>query len=233
MCFFENVEGHISLGLSTVISDLEELGYQVSWGIFSASEVGAPHQRKRVFILAYDQRQRVEELGRQIAVGSKLNTAGYAGQDPWPSRPGEPQHGWEPPRVVGNATTEGLSVSGRKRGSVGESRPKQESKRPDKATSDRGLADSIQRRSDGRPNGISGRLGQSSQDEAADGRRDEFKTQSPMGRYADGSASRMDYAELCVSCDNRTDELRLLGNGVVPATAERAFRILMAELQQG
>jgi hypothetical protein len=29
---------------------------------------------------------------------------------------------------------------------------------------------------------------------------------------------------------NRTDELRLLGNGVVPATAERAFRILMSEL---
>jgi DNA (cytosine-5)-methyltransferase 1 len=51
-CFFENVEGHISLGLSTVISDLEEDGYSATWGIFSAREVGAPHQRKRVYILA-------------------------------------------------------------------------------------------------------------------------------------------------------------------------------------
>jgi DNA (cytosine-5)-methyltransferase 1 len=51
-CFFENVEGHISLGLSTVISDLEEDGYRSAWGIFSAREVGAPHQRKRVFIMA-------------------------------------------------------------------------------------------------------------------------------------------------------------------------------------
>jgi hypothetical protein len=51
------------------------------------------------------------------------------------------------------------------------------------------------------------------------------ETQQPMGGDADGPADRMDYAELCVSCDNRTDELRLLGNGVVPATAERAFRI--------
>jgi hypothetical protein len=33
-----------------------------------------------------------------------------------------------------------------------------------------------------------------------------------------------------VRSDNRTDELRLLGNGVVPATAERAFRVLAAEL---
>lgn len=51
-CFFENVAGHVSLGLSTVISDLEEAGYQVAEGIFSAAECGAPQQRKRVFILA-------------------------------------------------------------------------------------------------------------------------------------------------------------------------------------
>ena len=51
-CFFENVEGHISLGLREVIADLESLGYSTAWGIFSAREVGAPHQRKRVYILA-------------------------------------------------------------------------------------------------------------------------------------------------------------------------------------
>lgn len=52
LCFFENVEGHISLGLPEVIEDLGGLGYRATWGIFSAAEVGAPHQRKRVFILA-------------------------------------------------------------------------------------------------------------------------------------------------------------------------------------
>jgi len=31
---------------------------------------------------------------------------------------------------------------------------------------------------------------------------------------------------------NRTDELRLLGNGVVPATAELAFKILLNEIQK-
>lgn len=53
LCFFENVEGHISLGLCDVLQDLGGLGYRATWGIFSASEVGAPHQRKRVFILAH------------------------------------------------------------------------------------------------------------------------------------------------------------------------------------
>lgn len=51
-CFFENVEGHISLGLREVVEDLEELGYTTTWGIFSATEVGSPHQRKRVYVLA-------------------------------------------------------------------------------------------------------------------------------------------------------------------------------------
>jgi DNA (cytosine-5)-methyltransferase 1 len=51
-CFWENVAGHTTMGLWRVLSDLEEEGYRCAWGIFSAEEVGAPHQRKRVFILA-------------------------------------------------------------------------------------------------------------------------------------------------------------------------------------
>jgi DNA (cytosine-5)-methyltransferase 1 len=51
-CFFENVPGHINLGYREVRSDLEQLGYAVEEGVFSAEEVGAPHQRKRLFILA-------------------------------------------------------------------------------------------------------------------------------------------------------------------------------------
>jgi hypothetical protein len=56
------------------------------------------------------------------------------------------------------------------------------------------------------------------------------KTQPSLGGDSDGSAYRMDDAELFITTDNRTDELRLLGNGVVPATAERAFLTLMDQL---
>ncbi len=51
-CFFENVEGHLNLGFEEVSRDLRKLGYNVEAGIYSAEEVGAPHQRKRLFILA-------------------------------------------------------------------------------------------------------------------------------------------------------------------------------------
>lgn len=119
-CFFENVDGHISMGLSTVIGDLEELGYKATWGVFSASEVGAPHQRKRVFILA--DRIGAGSQGRLLrwANPERQGIDGHAGRSGsgilrrWPSRPGETQYGWEPPRVVEN--TKLLGRGGRNHG---------------------------------------------------------------------------------------------------------------------
>ena len=108
--FLENVEGHISLGLREVLADLAGLGYRVendrgepAWGIFSASEVGAPHQRKRVFILAYHRSKRLQGVRELRAQTRREAQAGHigGGSDVWPSRPGEPQYEWEPPRVCG------------------------------------------------------------------------------------------------------------------------------------
>jgi site-specific DNA-cytosine methylase len=164
LCFFENVEGHISLGLPNVIEDLGRLGYRATWGIFSAAECGAPHQRKRVFIMAHRSGEGLQGCGRleqirlsirrEIEEGYPAKGGGF-GSKVWPSRPSQPQYAWEPPRV----------------------------------------------------------------------------TQPALGRNSDGLTSGLDYAKLCVSCDNRTDELRLLGNGVVPATAALAFQTLLNGLR--
>ncbi|SHJ45133.1 DNA cytosine methyltransferase [Aquimarina spongiae] len=53
-CFFENVSGHLSGSFPYVLSSLRDLGYIVEPGLFTASEVGAPHERKRLFILALE-----------------------------------------------------------------------------------------------------------------------------------------------------------------------------------
>lgn len=53
LCFFENVGGHLSLGFESVRDDLQAMGYRVAAGLFSAAEVGAPHRRERLFILAH------------------------------------------------------------------------------------------------------------------------------------------------------------------------------------
>lgn len=51
-CFFENVRGHLKLGYDAVYRSLRDAGYAVECGIYSAQEVGAPHRRERLFILA-------------------------------------------------------------------------------------------------------------------------------------------------------------------------------------
>lgn len=51
-CFFENVAGHLSLGFETVADDLQTMGYKVAAGLFTAEEIGTPHKRERLFIVA-------------------------------------------------------------------------------------------------------------------------------------------------------------------------------------
>ena len=257
VCFFENVEGHITCGLHHVLWDLGRLGYRTTWGIFSASECGAPHQRKRVFILAYSSARgklarswsdsvlcgkRGESSGQlpiQQTGGENIHSerhirhnsddGGY--QAAWPSRPGEQQYRWEPPRVV--ADSHRLDRSAQAEG-------RQHDRQAGPAGEELGDAECIRRPTAHRDSagmgseecqkeGAESESGTASQavDSADDGWR---QTQPPLGGNPDGSAGGLDYAELCVTCDNRTDELRLLGNGVVPATAERAFRTLMREL---
>lgn len=48
----ENVRGHLSLGFSEVLGDLTEIGYDARWQIVRAADVGAPHRRERLFIVA-------------------------------------------------------------------------------------------------------------------------------------------------------------------------------------
>ena len=50
--FLENVAGHVTLGLESVLRELWRTGYMHAAGLFSAAEVGAPDQRLRIFILA-------------------------------------------------------------------------------------------------------------------------------------------------------------------------------------
>ncbi len=49
--FLENVDAHLRLGFREVAAELGRMGYRIAAGLFTAAEVGAPHQRRRLFIL--------------------------------------------------------------------------------------------------------------------------------------------------------------------------------------
>ena len=60
--FLENVASHLTLGFARVRRDLESRGYRVTRGLFTAEEVGATHERARLFILAVADSERGQPL---------------------------------------------------------------------------------------------------------------------------------------------------------------------------
>jgi DNA (cytosine-5)-methyltransferase 1 len=52
-CFVENSPVLTSRGLGRVLGDLAGMGYDAEWGVLGAADVGAPHQRDRIWIVAY------------------------------------------------------------------------------------------------------------------------------------------------------------------------------------
>ena len=52
-CIIENVGAITSRGLDVVLGNLAEIGYDAEWQDIRASDVGAPHRRERIWIVAY------------------------------------------------------------------------------------------------------------------------------------------------------------------------------------
>lgn len=251
LVFFENVEGHISLGLATVLSDLEEDGYQTAWGIFSAEEVGAPHRRKRVFIMGYASGDTELADPHNTAAPQQQKNGGAVLPLAKPERPdvgsvhvADSDSERLPNPVCRNrAGSEGREIpagpaAGRGEvrasllpeggiwclGTYGSGWPARPGEPPYGWEPLRTVADPPHKLHD--RGGESGTTGGREPPDAGQG-----AAEPSLGGDPDGAAGRLDYALLCQSSDSRIDELRLLGNGVVPATAERAFRVLAAELR--
>jgi DNA (cytosine-5)-methyltransferase 1 len=54
----ENVPGLLTRGMGDVLGDLAALGFDAEWTVFGARNVGAPHRRDRVWIVAYANAER-------------------------------------------------------------------------------------------------------------------------------------------------------------------------------
>jgi DNA (cytosine-5)-methyltransferase 1 len=58
--FVENSPMLASRGLGRVLGDLAEMGYDARWGVLGACHAGAPHNRKRIWIVGHAKCARLE-----------------------------------------------------------------------------------------------------------------------------------------------------------------------------
>lgn len=54
-------------GLGTILADLAAMGYDAEWEVLSAMECGAPHLRRRMWILAVERRDMADRVRRRLA----------------------------------------------------------------------------------------------------------------------------------------------------------------------
>ena len=284
--FLENVEGIISAKtadgesvLKYVLGRLEELGYRATAGVFSASEVGAPHQRKRVFILGYsehdgspgsrdleviqgelDQSPRAVQQSTGSGCPAELAHESDIGRGGRTDRDGDNSYRFQEQeaskRSILRSEVEGCG--GDSRGNSRDSRGKlahgdnkglegqyldSSSEQGEPIQADTRTASGTrwpskpgqpqyeweaprvvgdtesQQGSSENHGGESGATGESGQVQSGRGcsrtlREGDRQAQSSLGRATNGASDRV-------------DRLRLLGNGVVPATAEKAFTVLL------
>lgn len=242
LVFAENVEGHLSLGIKDVFNDLGRMGYEYTAGLFSAEEVGASHRRKRLFWLAYSGSARSatwfskpqQWQKRQPEVADNNCRRG------WPAGPGQSQHEWEEPRTVADADSNtGGKAAGAEQQAEGTRKPSQmadttsgKSGQPQTRNRRKGskrgseeLADSL---CGGLQNTANQQRSEGAKSDAGERTRiteeSRRQTESQLGGTTDGAGCRPD------ATANRVDRLRLLGNGVVPQTAAKAWVTLWERL---
>lgn len=110
-CLIENVRGMLSAkpgldpGALRVRRDLQRLGFRVEGGLFTAAEVGASHERERVFILGVAEWAAV---GQANCNGINGDRRGYV----WQGRRGEPSNRRPKVSGVGQADSDGERLEG-------------------------------------------------------------------------------------------------------------------------
>jgi DNA (cytosine-5)-methyltransferase 1 len=206
--FVENSPMLTSRGLGTVLRDLASMGFDAEWGVLSAADVGANHQRERIWILGRNTERKLADtdlLGRndrQVEINStkaKLNAQRQSGasrsdvaytNSEYGQRRTEPQQ---------------PTSSGRK------------SRNKSTWCSDE-VCNTSSIRQQGQGESIQPVCTEAYGDWKANilksiGERDQWEVEPNLGRVANGVAFSM-------------DRLKSLGNGQVPLCAATAFNLL-------
>jgi len=248
--FVENSPMLTSRGLGTVLGDLAALGFDARWGVVSAADVGAPHLRERIWIVAKfsnaDGNGFDSILQRQSGRKGETQCATVA-----PSN----QRGSDNRKSLGNSgqiTGNGDVVCGRKTAEISDSNIYSQSTstihaepvcKSDIPNTDNGRRGRREISGEG-GNGRSEFYGENEQMADAEGKRLQGggAADDTQGReIKDGSTllqrgisrnwpSEPNVGRVANGVAARVDRLKAIGNGQVPRVAATAFRLLSKNL---
>lgn len=196
----ENSPALTSRGLGRVLGDLAEMGFDAEWGVLGANSVGAPHIRKRIWIVAHT---KLPERRPQGAGG--CGDTGWRDTDSLQER--EEDTGWL------GAGGEVVAYANR----VREQQPQRRERNERRWTCNSGVCDTdCQGLQEWKFLAGGQSEAERTQKREATQRANWWITEPDVGRVANGVAARM-------------DRLKALGNGQVPQCAAEAWRLLTGE----
>ena len=197
-CVFENVYGHVSMGLDEVLSDLEREGYATRPYIVPACAADAPHRRDRVWIIARNMADTVSAGSQARDRDGMGDDHGSCGNQEQFARPGSESH-------VANADSsrqqQGHEEMARRPSEQPDGsgiQPRETVADPECIERQRGCTGSVLRERD-----VQAQSGRGSQDAQV-----RWAVEPAVGRVANG-------------IPRRVDRLRGLGNAIVPQIAMR------------
>ncbi len=244
--FAENVPGLLSWDgrsrFGEVVGSLAALGYGVRWTVLGADDVGAPHRRKRLWILA--------DARRSGVYGDIRAAHGAEGED----------EGWPAPDLHGVALVRGRDAEGVDPdssrdvadafGGRCDGRPYEPIREPQGRTSTQpggevgwwsldpadlpDAEDADGRRADGTDD-AGWRDSETRRQNQLDAGEEHGSVEPLVGGVLDGLADQLDFARaafggciprVAVGVKDRVARLRALGNGQVPMTAAMAWMLL-------
>ena len=219
--FVENSPMLVTRGLDKVLGDLTKIGYDARWTIMGASDVGAPHQRKRFWMVAHTR------YGSRGNIGT-LETRDHPSPE-WATYPNTISRSSEQSASVGDPYSYGSFANKKRRSLKASIRQEQSGENLSfdfEGTSDLSTTqDDVAYPSGNGSQGVgqdwqaAGSVGlcnreRGDQDPSLWGTSAYWSIEPKLGRVANG-----------VAC--RVERLKAIGNGQVPLCAAEAWRYLM------
>ena len=197
--YVENSPVLTSRGLGRVLGDLAAMGYDAEWGVLGADDTGAPHRRKRIWVVANANSWNAERRQgeRPWIYGEK----GGERSDNNLGRPSTPRKTMADPDSLRKLQPEGRKQDERRRASNG--------------GKDLAYPSSLnaQREQPSNTNQEDGRIKGKRQARPCGDGLGRWPTEPDVGRVANGVAYRV-------------DRLKAIGNGQVPRVAATAWEVL-------